>query len=669
MEKLDEKSLYNDFKLTCSSYLSAEYLSKSTWGALFSEDLATADSVVIIGLSLDYDLDIKRLIYSGDATHKIVFIEAPAISEDKKRKLKRFGEVYPIGLTEFIRQFNEYKSTSKKIKPSYYTYKAFNKYVHTYGVKKATALDINNLFIYGDYSDCDNLWYKEKGKYVNLVFRHELRDIDTKIKSGIRLLYIHANLGNGKTFFVEMLKAQMHADGFKIFTLTEGYESIIATEVKKIVEESGKKAVVIENYYNYTSVIKEFSLYDVHDIIFILTSRTVLYNTRVVEVNDMLGVLIGESYEINLNHLSKREIKKLVDILDNNGLWGEKSSLSSYEKQKQLADKKIGNSQFQSILFGILQSKDIKSRFEIVVNEINQLGTNYYQVIVLALLVKTMSLNMNVDDIGRILNVNVAFDSNFINDKNVQEILDFSSGFAAYKVKSSITAKMILTELKTNDTIIQVLIKTAKYADQFSAFEKYQNILKNIVSYSHVKTFLKRNRAIDVLLEYYDRLKEIDYYKENSFFWLQYAMACMANKHYDLAQNYIDNAYSYFKTTPLSIPFQIDTQQARLLLKCIEDDKSSSIKDDFLKAHTLLMSPTVSIKDNPMKQLSIFAFYNHVNLKRRMISIGGEDYYRNACSDGFNKINDYLKNKNIGVEDKKTLITLRDSLLKNSLHS
>ena len=52
-----------------------------------------------------------------------------------------------------------------------------------------------------------------------------------------------------------------------------------------------------------------------------------------------------------------------------------------------------------------------------------------------------------------------------------------------------------------------------------------------------------------------------------------------------------------------------------------------------------------------------------------MISIGGEDYYRNACSDGFNKINDYLKNKNIGVEDKKTLITLRDSLLKNSLHS
>ena len=58
-----------------------------------------------------------------------------------------------------------------------------------------------------------------------------------------------------------------------------------------------------------------------------------------------------------------------------------------------------------------------------------------------------------------------------------------------------------------------------------------------------------------------------------------------------------------------------------------------------------------------------------MNLKRRMISIGGEDYYRNACSDGFNKINDYLKNKNIGVEDKKTLITLRDSLLKNSLHS
>lgn len=50
--------------------------------------MTTVECVVIVGLSLDYDLDLKRLIYAQNVHEKIVFIEDSKISEDKKRKVK-----------------------------------------------------------------------------------------------------------------------------------------------------------------------------------------------------------------------------------------------------------------------------------------------------------------------------------------------------------------------------------------------------------------------------------------------------------------------------------------------------------------------------------------------------------------------------------------------------
>ena len=130
-----------------------------------------------------------------------------------------------------------------------------------------------------------------------------------------------------------------------------------------------------------------------------------------------------------------------------------------------------------------------------------------------------MSLNIDAQDIGKIIGVNAAFDPRFTQDENVQEILDFSKEATDFRIKSAVTANLILKELDCNDVIIKVLELTAEYANRYRTINRYENILKNIISYSHVNTFLlKSGQKEKFLVNYYDSLKELEYYRENTFF-------------------------------------------------------------------------------------------------------------------------------------------------------
>lgn len=99
-------------------------------------------------------------------------------------------------------------------------------------------------------------------------------------------------------------------------------------------------------------------------------------------------------------------------------------------------------------------------------------------------------------------------------------------------------------------------------------------------------------------------LKELEYYRENTFFWLQYAIACANIGKYDLAQRFLEAAYSFFHDSEYTVPFQVDTQQARLYLLRIENEKNVDVADYFEKAHLLLMKPAVSLKDNEENKFS-----------------------------------------------------------------
>lgn len=310
-----------------------------------------------------------------------------------------------------------------------------------------------------------------------------------------------------------------------------------------------------------------------------------------------------------------------------------------------------------------INSTDMKEKIEQIVLGIKSVSVSYYEVLILALLVKVMSLNISILDIEKIMGINVAFDSKFTNDKNVLEILNFSEECTDFRIKSAVTARMILQELNCNDVIIKVLGKTANYTNKYRSIERYENVLKNIISYSHVSTFLvKSSQREEFLVKYYDSLKELEYYSENTFFWLQYAIACANIGFYDLAQRFLDTAYEYFRESEYTVPFQADTQQARLYLLRIENEQRTDNTELFEKAHRLLMRPAVSSKDNEEKKIQLMKKYVDTHIRRK-VQMKDSTVYQVCCGEAYNMVHEFLK-KPMASRNGNDYTKLEKSLLK-----
>ena len=134
--------------------MAAEGLKDSEWGAVFGEVSRNCRCIVVVRLSLDYDLDIKRFIFNKNVINKTVFIESPKITLDKKRKLERLGCVRSIGMKTFVQELWEYasKHTIRIDDGLHYYYKAFEAFrTEEIQLKASTTFEVHDLFY--DWSD------------------------------------------------------------------------------------------------------------------------------------------------------------------------------------------------------------------------------------------------------------------------------------------------------------------------------------------------------------------------------------------------------------------------------------------------------------------------------------------------------------------------------------
>lgn len=664
IESLNKDALVSEFKLTESSYMRGDIFIKSIWGNLFSEDLLTSSVIVVVGLSLEYDFDLKRLIYNSHVQDKLVFIESTGLKADMIRKLNKIGSVYTIGVESFSKELEEYRKvydSTDHEEDRFYNYKSFEEYQYNNTVSAATANQVYGLFMSGILED--NLWYKKEGKYSSVVLRDYTNKIVDGIENGFLVTFIHANLGNGKTMFLEFLKRIMVTKGYKIYTCLEYYQGVTPIEINNIISQDSKVIVIIENYYNYMDVIKQFAFHRNSRVRFVFTSRTVMQLVRFQEVCELFSIKPGEAQEYDFNHLSHDELIQLSSIFTNNGLWNQYSHYNNYQKAKMLEKREYGGSHFQGILLWLLRSITIKERIGDLINGIKKEKDIKFNVLILSLLIKVMSLSIKPEEISSIMGVNIAFDALFKKDPNINELLDFSHGNGEFKLKSSVTALFVLRNLKCNDAIIDVLTKTAEYYNSYRNITKYENVLKNIVSYSHVKTFLKKDINSDrYILKYYDNIKQLDYYNNNPFFWLQFAIACINLKMYDIAQVYLDTAYARFTGNYGIIPFQVETQQANLYLRKIVDRYNCNVSDVLEKAHQILVQEKKHRNDDISKRLLLFQFYTKQEFIARIREENLGNEYKRYCKEAFSIIHNYLNHPDADANTINKLKALKDYL-------
>lgn len=586
IDRLNKQTLNGQFKLTDMSYNTSAF-KNNEWGKLFSGDLNTYPAVIFIGFSMSYDLDIRRIV-STINKDKCLFIVRPDENATTVRTLSKYGTVECIGFNAFFDKVSELEQTFDA-GPSF----ASESFSNFDRVDSTTAVTVPNdtdvLKFYKTGKKVSDLYCASEDGFRAIVKRSRIDAIVSEIESGVEAIFIHSDIGNGKTEAIDQICYQLAAR-YCIYKLKSNNEKI-SIEIEDICASSDKKIVIIENFFNYYDVFKLFQLFNSNkNITFILTARTSIFKSRY----EQFGFEKTSVYD--LNTLDSAEIARLVRIFEEYGYYPNQSitDYSSYIKR-------TCNRKLQSVILSIFDNTVITNSLQLVLNDINNLNQISKKVLMFMIVAKVMNLEVNFHEILDLLSAN-SIDYDFERSSSINELVDFNG--VKTTIKSVTICTWILNHLDDCEFVFDLLAEAAIQADiGCSVNRKYEKFLGNIISYKHLKFVLNilsdnNTRKLEIINNYYQRIKNIDYYKDKYFFWLQYGISALELNDFDGASHHFNAALA--KIDMSSIPFEINNQRARLRMELMLTpgyQYSKSTMEEFAEINHLL-TPTDAKEDD-----------------------------------------------------------------------
>lgn len=411
------------------------------------------------------------------------------------------------------------------------------------------------------------------------------------------------------------------------------------------------------------NVLRKFSQQNYFSITFVLAARTGLMNSMRLDVDNIFTCNEGDLFIFDINRLKKPELTALSTCLVKNGLWGEFAKLSSKKRVKFLTNRNSGASEFKSILLALLKAPSVKSKLDEITTSIKNSSKIHFKALLIIMLSRVLTLDLTNRDVNEIVGMNVSNDVRFLDHPGISQIITRRQKNGQFEVKYSVVAKFILERTTTMPELIAVLAEIVDYCIPFDDITRFYNVLRNMISFSLISTFFNKFTDYAKFIVYYETLCQKEYYKENHFFWLQFAMTLISignekqeKDYYLRARLYLDTALSLAENRNF-VPFQIHNQQARLSLKLILNGFSSDIKEDFMKAHNLLNLPITSSKNNPIKVVNMYKYYIHQGMKEKFEEAGLYSLYFSCGREAYNNLT-RLKEKMHGddfVQTKKLI--------------
>ena len=640
INSLTPETLYSEFKLTQVSYLSEDF-KNCDWGSLFRQDINTSDAIIFIGFSLNYDLDLRRIIAANTETKKkCYFVLHENESEANIRNISKYGTPLLIGFENFAQQLSERK---KQFIPKL---RALRKNYLCFRTPKATNIfpdkkdkDVFELFVKGNINhNLLRFSILNEDNYEYFLYRDKLKSVINLISHSNKNIAVLSDLGNGKTMFVEGLSFLLQNTGYNVFIHHKNYATI-NREIEEICSSEKNAVIIIENYGSYLDILESIKNLR-SDLILIVTERSLVHD---IISHKLETIFNNHDYNvIDLNVLSDDEINKLIKLFDVSGLWGDFSSKSYFDKF-ELINYKCKKS-LRIFLLNLLKSPIIISKFSNSIETIKN-KKNYYEAIILILVSKIFGFSMDLEELTYILDDELLNKNSFQKDAAVNELINFNKG--QISVHSSILSEVILSHIFQSDGIIETLIKVCKRLDNRRQDKNTKLILRSLISFSNLQRILKKDTEEYkyYILRFFEEVKNLNYCKTNPLFWLQYAIARLSERDYEQADIYFKNAYAFADKLEHFDSYQIDNHHARHLIENeIYNGSIESCMPQFIKAHNVIMNPFDKNVNRhyPFRVASnYFPFYNKYfnNLKKQDKKI-----FLHCCDEVCKKIDVYLEN-------------------------
>lgn len=579
VDRLDRTKIGSELKLTEVSYLT-ESIVQSQWANSFRMSLRQAQSVFFLGYSL-YDLDIKRLLVETDnLKDKSFFILGETPDAQIERRALRFGTVLKQSVEQFSQAVYEIQKKYTPVKIEGVATLAIKEYSATIAPEKISDKDFLDLLMYGKRSQgliCESL--RTGQKYF--LERNRTNEVFDLINRGHRVIVICANLGNGKSLFLEGLRQRALEKGFRVFSVREQGDST-NSELEAIAKLQDKTLTIIEEYYNWLDEIRLFRLNASPSAVLVVTARNAINDV----VIDDLAEVSGEEKslpEISLDKLQTEEIDWFIKTLDTYGYWGEKAGLSQSAKAQFI--KQDCQGQTHAILLKLLSSPNIGGKIQKLAKELRADSINYKLLLSVHVLT-ILNYNVDTDILTDIWGIESVSRNEFRRSQIVGEFIDFKSGEVS--VKSAIVAEYILQNTSDAATIVKVLITIIECAHKLRTNPAYYSLFKDLMRHSNLQLILPEDNRKNAVIRFYEEAKNLEKCKNNPLFWLQYAIASLVNGDLKRSKLYFDTAYSLATKIDNYNTYQIDNHYARFLLVQALELEHKDAMTNFREARTII---------------------------------------------------------------------------------
>ena len=580
IKSLTRENIGSELKLTDTSYLTAS-VSDSPWATKFRQDLTLARAVFFVGYSLS-DLDIRRLLFeSPQLSQKSFFVIGNEPGELIKRRIARFGEIVPLDTSEFSDLIERKSETYLRQEPEThigYSIKQFSIPSTTLPFSDQSIFD---LLMLGQLK-VDFLWESLHEGNQYFLERYPTQSILEIFEKGSQVAVVHSELGNGKTLFLEGLKCRSIENAYNVYSVTVRGPDLFR-ELDQVLRSRDKTILFIDDYPDWLDVIERFGHNAKANHALVVSARSAVHDVVIDSLCEKLGV--GSIPEYSADLLTYDEIGWVISFFDQYGLWADKAAWSDIRKRDYVTQ--ICGSQFNSVLIGLFESPQIASRFDQVLQQLND-KRDYYEVLlsimILPVIQHAPTTNLIMDIWGTLV-----LETQFKSNPTVRQFVDFQAG--QVKMRSALAAQFILKHVADVNITVDTLLVMAKAFNRARRLSQtHYRVLRELMRFSNLQNLLPERQRRRATIRYYEGIRNLDGCRRNHQFWLQYAIACLTLGELDRAETYFATAYSFANARGYET-YQIDNHYARfMLVRAISLDDVETCMTAFRKARNIIQS-------------------------------------------------------------------------------
>lgn len=673
INNLTNSTLLSEFKLSSTSYLQTD-LVNSEWYDVFKSDIDTAKNVFFLGVSMNYDLDISRVLVNEDDYKEKIFFIDKYIDEDvknskqfkiKSHKQTKFGTLYPIGLQKFSEHLTS--NISELINENDFTFSCLSEFhSEEREIMALPSIELRDLLVFGSVNE----------GYISTNTDNYLvhRDIENKIYDNLKnkKYLVHLLIGqmaNGKTSIINNLKYRLLNIG-KVFVYNK-YNANFKSELEHLKNIPGKKFIFIENYYKYLDLLNDFRAllnFKQDKIILILSGRPFPNES----VQHLLPEKIGldtdyfQEYSEELDTLTNTDVIKFDQLLSKaNFLEAERMDPNFDPIRYYKIHFKL---QIYNILIDLVKNKivhdELKKNYTII-RETEELEN----LTIASCICTVIGFKITLTNLLEILGISKSILS-IKENRQLNLFMDFSN--QSIQNKSSILANLVLSEFNTPNQVLEILKKLIINSNRSTDEAVTRNILHDGISSSNIYSLIyplgKRAKKVksdrEHVIEFYNEIKDLPQLQSNVFFWVQFSMACMDFKDYDRAFSNLDVARTIVDTNKergkfLKDSIQVITQIARCNLENAIYVKNIENPFELLRMTHIELYKLITSEEKTKHYLvyKIMRLYvDFYNIYKKEFSIEQKKKYASLINDLTKRISKYkAENQFLGDRNKQML--------------